>query len=325
MKDWQNLLSLLCSLMLFCSPRAYAQLAHDPQRDVSVTFSSRHEGQDPGAVFGVVRNNSTTAYPCVRIAFDLYTRFDLRPPGQKGRHLGVLYVEVKNIQPRSVRDFEQRLPYPAGVGLESVRSCQELPDAPEILSFTVTPKRIHAGATATLQWRTANTDHVFVGEGNLGWSRTSPEPIVAPRAVKSSGSLQVSPSQTVKYRLQAQKGGRSTFNDVAVEVTNPATPKATCSITGRIFGKLQWDVRGDRGQPYSVKLTHICMTTPGADPVRAPVRQGKYKFSNVAAGKTYRISPDNFRAQPRYITVSCQPNISYTGKDFKITGPPPFE
>jgi len=46
MKDWQNLLSLLCSLLLFCSPRAYAQLAHDPQRDVSVTFSSRHEGED---------------------------------------------------------------------------------------------------------------------------------------------------------------------------------------------------------------------------------------------------------------------------------------
>jgi hypothetical protein len=331
MKNRHEFLSILMllPLLLFFSPGGYAQLAKDPQQDLSVTFSSRHEGNDPGSVVGVVRNNSTNAYPCVRIEFDLYTRFDLRPPGQEGRHLGVLPVELQNLQPRGVRDYQQRLPFPAGIGLKSVSECPEqpakgLPDAPEILSFTVAPQRIHAGQTATLQWRTANTDHVFVGERNPEWPHTSPEPIRAPRGIEPSGSLQVSPSQTVTYRLEAKKEGKSTFQDVTVEVTSSPTPAATCSITGRLSGRLQWDTRDDRGQPVSFTLTHIHMTTPGAaEPVHARVQGGEYIFANVPAGQTYKIFPGNFRSQPRERAVSCQPNTTHRGVDFEITGPPP--
>jgi hypothetical protein len=331
MKNRHEFLSVLMLLPLlpFFSPGVYAQLAKDPQQDLSVTFSSRREGNDPGSVVGAVRNNSANAYPCVRIEFDLSTRFDLRPPGQEGRHLGVLPVEVHNLQPRGVRDYQQRLPFPAGIGLKSVSECpappdKELPDAPQILSFTVAPQRIRAGQTATLQWRTANTDHVFVGEGNPRWPHTSPEPIVAPRAVEPSGSLQVRPSQTAKYRLHAQKGGRSTFDDVTVEVTSPPTPAATCTITGRLSGKLRWDTRDDRGQPVSFTLTHIDMTTPGAaQPVRTRVQGREYIFTNVPAGQTYKIFPGSFRSQPRERAVSCRPNTTHRGVDFEITGPPP--
>jgi hypothetical protein len=332
MKNRSEFLSMLMLflLLLFFSPGVYAQLDKDPQRDLSVTFSSRHEGQDPGSVFGVVRNNSTNAYPCVRIEFDLYTRSDLRPPGQQeGRHLGVLPVEVQNLQSHGVRNYEQKLTFPAGIGLKSVSECpeqpaKELPDAPEIISFTVAPQRIHAGEAATLQWRTANTDHVFVGEGNPGWPHATLEPIRAPRGVEPSGSLQVRPSQTVKYRLEAKKEGKSTFQDVTVEVTSPPTQAATCSITGRLSGKLRWNTRDDTGQPVSYTLTHIYMTTSeAAQPVRAPVQGREYTFSNVSAGKTYRIFPNNFRSQPRERSVSCQPNTTHRGVNFEITGPPP--
>jgi len=213
-------ISLLLPLLLFFSPGVYTQLAKDPQRDLSVSFSSKHEGTDPGSVFGVVTNKSANAYPCVRIEFDLY--MPLRPLGPKS-HLGVLRVEVRNVHPRAVRDYQRGLPFPATIGLKSVSECPEQPteELPDILSFTVTPPRIQAGQTATLQWRTANTDHVFIGERNPEWPRTSSaEPIRAPRGIAPSGSLQVSPSQTTTYTLGAAKWADSVFKSVTVEVTS---------------------------------------------------------------------------------------------------------
>jgi len=231
---------MLLLLLPAFGPGGYAQLAKDPQRDLSVSFSSRHEGSDPGSVFGVVRNSSINAYPCVHIEFNLYTRFDLVPPGEKGRYLGVLPVEVQDVHPRSVRDYRQQLPFPAGIGLKSVSECQgepatESPEAPailpQILSFTVIPTRIHTGQTTTLQWtlqwRTANADQVFVGEGNPKFPQTSSEPIVAPRAVETSGSWQVNPSHTTIYRLEAKKGADSAIKVVTVEVTPSLTVDGT--------------------------------------------------------------------------------------------------
>src|SRR4029453_18974029 len=100
-----------------------------------------------------------------------YTPFDLRPPGEEARHLGVLLVELQDLQPRTGRDYQKELPFPAAIGLKAVTECREqpvrvLPDAPEILSFAVAPQRIQAGQVATLQWRTANADQVVVGQPN---------------------------------------------------------------------------------------------------------------------------------------------------------------
>ena len=125
MRNQHALLSKLLPLplLLFFSLEAYAQSDRDPRRDISVGFGSKLEGKDAGSVFGTLTNNSANTYPCVRIEFGLFTRFDLRPQGQKARHLGVLPVVVQDLQPRSVRDYEQRLPFPAGFGLKSVSEC----------------------------------------------------------------------------------------------------------------------------------------------------------------------------------------------------------
>jgi len=332
-----GVISMLLPLLLFFSSGAQA-LPKDPERDLSVKFSTKREGKDAGSVVGSVRNNSTNAYPCVRIEFDLMTRFDLRPPGEKGRHLGVLSVEVQNLQPHGERDYQQPLPFPAGIGVKSVSEClgkpseelpskeppaKELPDLPEILSFTVVPQRIQAGKKATLKWRAAQADHVFVGTRNPEWPQSSTKPIRVPRGVESSGSLQVNPSQTTTYRLEAKNEGKSTIKDVTVEVTKSPVPAATCSIKGRITGRLQWDTKDDRGQPVSFTLTYIYMAKPGAtQPVRARVRGREYIFENVPAGKTYRIFPGSFRSQPREKAVSCRPNAIHQGVDFEIIGAP---
>ena len=145
---------MLTALVLMCTQTIDAQLVPDPQRDLSVTFSSRHNGREPGAVVGVVRNNSANAYRCVRIEFDLYTRFDLRLHGQEGRHLGVLPMQLENLQPGGFRAYEQALPFPAGIGLRSVTSCAskpfgqtgiETPGGPKIVSFTLRPDRVRNG------------------------------------------------------------------------------------------------------------------------------------------------------------------------------------
>ncbi len=205
-----------------------------------------------------------------------------------------------------------------------------MPDPPEILSFTVAPPSIQAGQTATLEWRTANTDRVFVGMHNPEWPQASSDPIREPRDLQLSGSLQVSPSQTATYRLEAKKQGRSVIKDVTIEVT-PAPP-ATCSITGSILGQLQWHQTDDRGQPVLATLTHVSMRAPGvAQPLRARIQGRTYTFENVPAGQTYRIYPSNFgsfggkfRSRPGEGTVLCRPNRAYR-QNFEITGPPPID
>jgi hypothetical protein len=282
----------------------------------------------------VVKNTSTSAYGCVRLEFDLATRFDLRRAGEDARHLGILTVDLQGLQPQDERTYQQRLPFPAGIGLTSVRECPGPPDkspgdAPRIASLAIAPQRLRAGQAATLQWGTENADAVFIGESNPEWPRTSQEAILAPRRVQPSGSLQVDPLQTVTYRLEAKKGAKSVFDEVRVEVMS------TCSITGRLEGpaNLHFDTTDDRGQPVSVTLTRMRLTTitaPGDAPLNTAIqlreRVGQtqfatYTFTNVPAGQTYRVSPAGFRAQPRERTVECRPNETHGEQNFRIIGP----
>lgn len=129
MRNQPTLLTLLLvlPLLLLFGQGAAAQSGRDPQRELSITFEARHEGQDAGEVFGTIVNRSANSYPCVRIEFDLFTRFDLRQPGQPTLPLGVLAVEVRGLQPRTVRGYQQQLPFPAGIGLKSIGECSVPP------------------------------------------------------------------------------------------------------------------------------------------------------------------------------------------------------
>jgi hypothetical protein len=316
---------ILFPLLLVFNTGVYAQLAKDPQQDLSVLVSTLNEGSDLSSVFGSVRNKSANAYPCVRLEFDLYTRSDPRSPGNERRHLDVLQVYVLDLQPRGERNYEKQLPFPAGgLMLKSVSECppKGLPDAPEILSFTAEPTRINARETTTLRWRTANTEQLFFGKRNPEWPDTSSDPILMPRGIDPSGSLPVHPSQTVTYVLEAKKGGRSVIKMVTVEVTSAPTPPATCSITGQVDGPLTWNITDDRGNPISPTLRNIEMKAMGVFEPRLARIQGKtYIFTNVPAGQRYRIFPGLFRSQPKEHTVVCRPNTTHR-LNFVITGPP---
>lgn len=322
MKNRHQLLNILFlfPIVILFSPNAYPQ-TKDPSRDLSVTWSSRKE-PNAGTVFGSVRNSSANSYPCVRIEFDLYTRFDLRQPGEQSKHLGVFPVEVKDVSPRTVRNFDQPLPYPTGIGLKSVSECQppppkSFPSNLKILSFTITPASIQTGQTATLQWQTENSEKVLVGERNPELATNqSAEPILMPRSVESSGSLQVTPSRTTTYSLKATKGPFSTFaRSVTVTVTNPP-PQGFCTI----FGKVSKDKR-----EYA---TTIGIYRPD-DSRRAVLTKrvrvdGEYSIPNVPVGEydviprgLYPSSRLNIGPNPRARRITCQPAGSHRA-DFTI-------
>ena len=87
------------------------------------------------------------------------------------------------------------------------------------------------------------------------------------------------------------------------------------------------------GQPVSVTLTRMRLTSataPGDAPLTAVIQLGErvgqkqfatYTFTNVPAGKTYRVFPAGFRAQPRDRTVECRPNATHGEQHFRIVGP----
>jgi hypothetical protein len=322
MKSRHQLLAILflLPLVFLFGPNAYPQ-TKDPARDLSVSWSSRRESE-PGTLFGSVTNRSANTYPCVRIEFDLVTRFDQRQPGEPGKYLGVFPVEVKDISGRTVRNFAQPLPYPAGIGLKSVSECQppkSVPSNMKILSFTITPASIVAGQTATLQWQTENSETVQVGVQNPEVMHDQrAERILKPRSVESSGSLQVTPSRTTTYSLKATKGSLSIYPlSVTVTVTNPPPPpQGFCTI----FGKVSNDQR-----EYATMIGIYRVDDSRRAVLTRRVRVGgEYSIPNVPVGEydviprgSYPGSKMNIGPNPRARRIICQPAGSHPAY-FKI-------
>jgi hypothetical protein len=396
------------ALLVSLESYSYAQTTKNPQQDLYLSMSKAPAPTEYGAVYGSLKNTSANNYPCVLLQFDLYTRYDLRKPGEEAKHLGILSVEVRNLQPGVQRLFFRPLPYPAGIGARSTTECSEQPNnqtvviyenpnfqgrsmtfgigrhrlfntedfndvaasikvpkglvaivyehadeaggygswidfledhadlrthgfdkkisyldvfsrekvkpangstpsetfiyarnkevngifvpgnwielsptelnansnpvagppvkptPPEILTFRATPMRINKGSVATLQWNTKNTDAVLLGEPN------------APRAVGSSGSLQVNPSLTTTYRLQVKHGGLSTYQDVKIEVI---APPGFCTIS------VQIDRDQITYQTY-IELLHA----NGSSTLKVPQKLGlgKYIFRTVREGR-YKV------------------------------------
>ncbi len=201
-------------------------------------------------------------------------------------------------------------------------------EVPEILSFTAVPRRIQAGETATLQWRTENADFVFLGLANPEFPRSSPNPIVRLGrlgVVTPSGRLLVDPSQTTEYslvvfRLTSTGTRRLAQQSVFVEVVS-------CSISGRVLGELTYEVSNRESGTFFVTATHMELRSPGiGQPLKVPIRGRTYLFTDVPAGQTYTINPTDgrgvFRSTPQ--SVLCRPNERHN-LDITITDAPAFD
>ena len=93
-----------------------------PLIEIGVTFSSKQIG-DEEFIVGEIENDSDRSFSCIKLEFGLSTPYHERIQGEPARSLGVLEVEVRDLEPQETRPFQAKLPRPAGFGLDSKREC----------------------------------------------------------------------------------------------------------------------------------------------------------------------------------------------------------
>ena len=180
------------------------------------------------------------------------------------------------------------------------------PTAPaEIISFVASNSTVERGGSVTLSWQTANANTVMLGRAGTEDFRT----------VQASGSQSLSPDKTTIYVLMA---GRSTTGPTKMEsktlqIQVSATPPTaeSCSISGRVTGKLQ-----DQG----FTVTHVGVFVPGESKPkfqRQLDNTGRYSFKALPGDQEFRVAPfgksaAGWRYDRRKALVSCQAGGSFT-------------
>lgn len=327
--------SVLVIVSQICVSLEAHAAALDPQRDLSVSFSSKRGAPDPGYIIGRVKNKSGNTYPCVRLTFNLSTRYDMRRAGERGRHLGFLSTEVKNIQPGSTVGYEVELPYPAGFGLESVDVCQDVPaaqpereiaDAPQILSFRISPATIKAGEWVKFYWEVKDAERVKlldnIGEvqsnirlssGEFGWP------------LSMSGEYSTSQNKTTTYELVAEnQQGKTTKKTFTVQVAASGTTAGTCTIWGQLTGKWRQKIQERPGSPASTWVVDVDILTYDSRERVAGAsvnNKGQYQSRKLPAERRFLVRP-RWKSEPREDVVLCKRDKNHKAATFRITGRP---
>ena len=109
-----------------------------------------------------------------------------------------------------------------------------------------------------------------------------------------------------------------TFN---VGLPKPSAP-TTCSIRGRVDGRLQFTLKDDRGQPVSFEVREmVLVAVSGGERTRARLLDRSYNFNGVRPG-TYSLFPVGFRGVPKHERrVSCVAGDTLR-ENFTITAVP---
>lgn len=101
------------------------------------------------------------------------------------------------------------------------------PAAARINNFTVEPRSIQRGQSATLAWQVANATEIAIDNG-VG-------------AVEANGVRTVNPNASLTYTLTARGAGGSDTRSVTVEVTNPPPPPPPPPAPPKISGSEMFD------------------------------------------------------------------------------------
>lgn len=145
-------LSFCTFVALMLAPFATAprtQEAVDPALGLTVRFSSTGPGNGRGSIVGSLTNTSANRYPCVRIEFDLFARYDPSAGGSSRPAPTTLPVTLRNVAPQSGQRFAAPLRLPARIGLKSVSLCAR-PDRPIPAPDPVSPAAPSPPASATI-------------------------------------------------------------------------------------------------------------------------------------------------------------------------------
>ena len=114
------------------------------------------------------------------------------------------------------------------------------------------------------------------------------------------------------------------------DAATPPPTAETCEITGELTGKFTGVSHPDHPGPATkVTLTVMVLSLPGGQQLStANVVKGKtsqtrsYRFTNVKAGVTYRVSPRFFESKPRFQEVQCRAGATHH-ENFTILRPLP--
>jgi hypothetical protein len=172
---------------------------------------------------------------------------------------------------------------------------------PRILSFTAAPASIRSGEASTLVWNTENADTVNIDKiGN----------------VATTGTSQVSPTDTTTYKLTATNGSGSVSQTVTVSVNKPSAPTIV-SFTGSPLeigegasSTLSWQVTG----ATSVDISGVGSQTLQGSTSVTPKTTTTYVLTarngggDATASVTIVVVPkvviNSFTATPSTITTS---------------------
>jgi hypothetical protein len=171
----------------------------------------------------------------------------------------------------------------AGAGV----SC--ITEPPYISLFTVTPPEIDSGASSTLKWMAKDAAKVTIDQG-IG-------------EVPTSGSKQLSPSETTAYTLTASNAGGTVTRSVVLYVKEPAPPPATPAVD--TTPPVIKDVSTSSETEDSVVIT---WTTN--EPATSAVNYGK----EIDYGST--ASSTDLTTEHSLTVTSLEPNTAY---HFRVT------
>ncbi|MEF8722366.1 hypothetical protein E4Q23_05035 [Candidatus Accumulibacter phosphatis] len=349
---------LLVSVCLL--PVAQALAAElEPQRDVHVSFSTEGSEKGAGFVVGEVSKVGKTArhdFSCVFLDFGLFTRFDQKAPGQPSQRLGMLSVEVKDLGSQTTVAYRKALPFPAGIRLEKISTCdsdaakqaakeaarnpaketakesakesanepEKKAGPPQILSFKVTPDRVQRGGSVNLSWEVQDADGVrlFDDSGEVETRNLVPGGQRG-RPLSISGSESLSIDKATTFRLLAvDRQGRRVAATTTVRLLNGQS--VSCRIFGKVSGTPVRIRLSPAGPLETFKLTHVGVFVPGERQPALSTRvdaQGSYSFPNVPGNQEFRVGPlgPNWLYEDSNERVSCLAGKSFR-VDFAIKG-----
>jgi len=347
---------LLVSLCLLSVAQAPA-VELEPQRDVHVRFST--EGSEKGAGFVVgevskVGKTATHDFSCVLLDFGLFTRFDQKAPGQPSQRLGRLSVEVKDLGSQTPVAYRKALPFPAGIRLEKISTCdsdaakqaakeaakeaarnpaketakepakesanepEKKAGPPQILSFKVTPDRVQRGGSVNLSWEVQDADGVrlFDDSGEVEIRNLVPGGQRG-RPLSISGSESLSIDKATTFRLLAvDRQGRRVAATTTVRLLNGQS--VSCRIFGKVSGTPVRIRLSPAGPLETFKLTHVGVFVPGEGQPTLSTRvnaQGGYSFPAVPGNQEFRVGP----LGPNWLYEDSNERVScLAGKSFRV-------
>ncbi|MCP4253537.1 MAG: hypothetical protein GY775_09015 [Candidatus Scalindua sp.] len=202
------------------------------------------------------------------------------------------------------------------------RQVPDVSDVPKIVSFKISPTTVKAGGEITFHWEVKSAERVMLYEDGRKLDLRGAETWLSNRGNYSST---IDSKSTYVLVAKNRKGKTTRSRKITVKVAS--TTKGTCTITGRLYGKLrvEWTNNPDGKTGINVeRTTHVGMFThDGTLLKKAKVdKMGRYKFTfSIPAAGTRRIfHPLGYiTSEPGQRSVYCKPG-KIPNINFKMIG-----